>query len=139
MHYKELIEKVKIFRNEKPTKWSPDEDAYSYLNKIGNTMCGIGELEKFVKAGKSNGFIFCYLAKNEIDRTKEFEANNKNKGEKLVRYITRNTAAGGMLPLCILNADKGYMRFMDNIDDDPDLEDAVWSKPQKFEYLRVIY
>ena len=44
-----------------------------------------------------------------------------------------------MAPLCVLNADKGYMRTMENIDEDPDLEDAQWSKPQKFDHLRTIY
>jgi len=82
---------------------------------------------------------FTYLLKNEKYKEVEFKADNKNKAEVLVRYVSRVTAAGNMMPLCILNAEKGYMRFMENIDGDPDLEDAQWSKPQKFDYLRIIY
>jgi len=44
-----------------------------------------------------------------------------------------------MTPLCILNADKGYMRFMDNIEEDSDIEDAEWSKPYKFDHLRTTF
>ena len=31
------------------------------------------------------------------------------------------------------------MRFMENINEDPDLEDAQWSKPEFFDHLRTTY
>jgi len=129
--------KPKIFRNEQTTKWMPDPDALKYGKQVGLTMIGIGELEKIVKEGRDNAFVFFYLFKNERNKGLEFKKDNKNTSEILVRYVTRNTAASGMAPLCILNPDKGYMRFIENIDEDPELEDAEWSKPQKFNYLRT--
>jgi len=136
--FREILEaKPKLFKHENPNKWSPDEDAYREGNKSGLTMIGIGELAKFVKQKKLNAFVFWYPFKNEKDKEAEFKSQNKNKDEMLVRYSTRVTAAGGMAPLCILNVAKGYMRFMENINDDPDLKDAKWSKPQFFDHLRT--
>ncbi len=138
--FREIVERANIYRNEKSTdRWSFDETAKKYVNQMGNTICGIGILAKFAKASLANDFIFIYLGTNEKGKGKEFKANNKNKDEDLVRYVSRNTANGGMAPLCILNAEKGYMRFMENIDDDPELDDVQWSKPQKFDHLRTVY
>ena len=138
--FKEYItEKAKIYRNEKVTDWSFDGEAKDYAEHMGNTICTIGESEENIKSGRSNIFVFMYLGRNEATKGKEFSEDNKNKDEELVRYITRATAAGGMAPLCILNVAKGYMRIMENIDDDPEIEDAKWSKPVKFRYIRSIY
>jgi len=106
---------------------------------MGNTICGIALLDKFAKSGDDKEFLFAYLSKNEYQKGVDFSSDNKNKDEKLVRYASRATIAGGMMPLCILNVAKGYMRFMENIDIDPELEDAQWSKPEKFNYIRTIY
>jgi len=138
--FREFInESAKIYRNEKYDKWSIDSEIQSFLSKTGHTIIGIGLLEKFFKKRQDSEFVFVYLGKNEKGKADEFKADNKNKSEILCRYVSRRTASEGMMPLCILNADKGYMRFMDNIDDDPELEDAEWSKPQKFNYLRTTF
>ena len=138
--FRELAEAKNIYRNEKSiNKWSFDETAKNYVDYIGNTICGIGILAKFAKAGQAKDFIFVYLGRNEKGKGKEFKDNNKNKAEELVRYVSRNTANARMAPLCVLNAEKGYMRFMENIDEDPELEDAQWSKPEKFDHLRTIF
>jgi len=106
---------------------------------MSNQICGLGLLETFFKSGDDKPYTFVYLLKNEKQKEDDFKAANKNKDEKLVRYASRVTVAGGMMPLCILNAAKGYMRIMENIDDDPEIEDAQWSKPMKFNYLRTVY
>ena len=131
--------KANIYRNENWKTWSLDDDGWRYMNKMTNQICGHGLLEIHVKSGKDNPYTFAYLGKTEKGKEEEFKSMNKNASEKLVRYASRVTVAGGMVPLCILNADKGYMRIMENIDDDPELEDAQWSKPMKFNYLRVVY
>jgi len=135
-----LIEaKPKIYRNDNWKKWSVDDDGFRYATKMSNQICGIGLLEMFAKKNEDKPYTFLYLLKNEKQKEQEFKANNKNKDEDLVRYASRVTVAGGMMPLCILNAAKGYMRVMENIDEDPDIDDAQWSKPMFFNYLRTVY
>jgi len=131
--------KPRVFRNERSGNWEKEKVVADYLAKLGYEICGIGLLESFFKARKDNEYIFVYLGKGEYEKGKRFDSMNQNPSEKLVRYASRNTVAGGMVPLCILNADKGYMRIMENIDEDPDIEDAQWSKPMKFNYLRTVY
>ena len=131
--------KSRIYRNDDWKNWSEDDDGFRYAKKMTNQICGLGMLEIHFKSRKDNPYTFMYLGKGERGKGKDFEAENKNKGEKLVRYASRVTVAGGMMPLCVLNADKGYMRIMENIDEDPEIQDAQWSKPMKFNYLRVVY
>ena len=139
MKFRDLLEKTLIYRNENWKKWSLDDDGWRYANKMTNQICGHGLLEIHSKSNKDNPYTFLYLGKNEKSKEKEFKEINKNKDEDLVRYASRVTVAGKMMPLCILNAAKGYMRIMENIDDDPEIEDAQWSKPMKFNYLRTVY
>lgn len=138
MKFKAFLEKASIYRHEKTNKWTFEPEVKSYVDKMGHTIIAIGLLEKFFKSRKDNPFIFTYLSKNEKGKSDDFKATNKNKDELLCRYASRNTIAGGMMPLCIINPAKGYMRFMENIDEDPELEDAQWSKPEKFDHLRTI-
>jgi len=137
-----LNEKVKIYRNEPQSKvknWAFGSENSSFIHKKGLNVIGIGALAKFVKAGKDNIVIFVDLFSNEKDKGKEFNSMNKNKGETLCRYFTDTTRVSDIVPLCILNADKGYMRFLENIDDDPELEDAIWSKPEYLDHLRTTF
>ena len=141
---RDIIERIdeskpRVSRNDKPGSWDMESEVRNAISKKGATICGIGLLEKFFKKREDKVFTFTYLFENEKQKGDEFDSLAKNHSEKLVRYASRATIAGGMMPLCILNADKGYMRFMENIDEDPDLEDAQWSKPQFFNYLRTIY
>jgi len=129
--------KPKIFRDGSKDKWDL-EGMDNYINKIGLSILGIGLLEKFFKTKKDATYIFTNLFKGEEAKGKEFLDGNPNKNEILCRYASNSTIAGGMTPLCILNSEKGYMRYLENIDDDPELEDAEWSKPQYFNYLRVL-
>ena len=138
-NFKELFTEAKnIYRNETTAKWSLPATASKFVSKVGGNIIGIGLLKKFAKANQASDFIFISL-KNDYDKAKMFKDNNPNPGERLCRYVSDRTAISGEMPLCVLNADKGYMRFMENINEDPSIEDAEWSKPEKFDHLRTTY
>ena len=126
----------RIFRNEDGSKWGIIDTSVSRkINQGGYEQIGVGLLKTFEKKGQDSEYAF--VIGTEV-QGEEKQANLK-KGERLVRYMSRVTLISDMVPMCILNADKGYMKYMENIDDDPDIEDAKWSRPQKFAYLRVKY
>ena len=137
--FKEILLNEKVYRNEKPTKWSLPDEVQRKITREGLQIIGIGLLEKFAKNNQDSEFVFTSLLKNERQKGQDFKNSNPNPGEILCRYTSNRTAIAGESHLCILNADKGYMRFMENIDSDPDIEDAKWSKPQKFRYLRTTF
>ena len=127
----------RIYRNEDGSKWSiADTSVSRKIKQGGYNQIGVGLLKTFEKKGQDSEYVFVELQSNEKDKEKEVDLKP---GERLVRYMSRTTLISDMVILCILNADKGYMKYMENIDDDPDLEDAKWSRPQKFAYLRVNY
>jgi len=127
----------RIFRNEDGSNWGIIDTSVSRkINQGGYEQIGVGLLKTFEKKGQDSEYAFVDLLSNEKDKAKEAELKS---GERLVRYMSRTTIISDMVILCILNADKGYMKYMENIDDDPDIEDAKWSRPQKFAYLRVKY
>jgi hypothetical protein len=127
----------RIYRNEDGKNWSiADTSISKKIRQVGYKQIGIGLLKTFEKKGQDSEYVFVDLLSNEKDKAKEVELKP---GERLVRYMSRTTLISDMVILCILNADKGYMKYMENIEDDPDLADAKWSRPQKFAYLRVKY
>ena len=127
----------RIYRNEDGKNWSiADTSISKKIRQVGYKQLGVGLLKTFEKKGQDSEYVFVDLLSNEKDKVKEAELKS---GERLVRYMSRVTLISDMVPMCILNADKGYMKYMENIDDDPDIEDAKWSRPQKFAYLRVKY
>ena len=143
MKFKDFITEAKpaIYRHDDMSKWAEqDNPGFKFSEKQSGLICGIGLLEKFAKKNQDKLFTFTYLGKTEQATIgKEFKMNQINKGEMLCRYVSNAIAAAGERHLCILNADKGYMRYMTNIKEDPEIEDAKWSKPEYFRYLRVIY
>ena len=135
--FKEILLNEKVYRNDDESKWDIIDTSLTKLaNKIGLKKIGVGLLKKFAKNGQASEMNFYDLLSNE--KTKANEVSLK-KGERLCRYMSDRSAKIGEYPLCALNADSGYMKFIDNIDSDPDPEDFKWSKPFKFEYLRVNY
>jgi len=127
----------RIYRNEDGKNWSiADTSISKKIRQVGYKQIGIGLLKTFEKKGQDSEYVFVDLLSNEKDKAKEVELKP---GERLVRYMSRTTLISDMVILCILNADKGYMKYMENTEDDPDLENAKWSRPQKFAYLRVNY
>ena len=127
----------RIYRNEDGKNWSiADTSISKKIRQVGYKQIGIGLLKTFEKKGQDSEYVFVDLLSNEKDKAKEVELKP---GERLVRYMSRTTLISDMVILCILNADKGYMKYMENTEDDPDLENAKWSRPQKFAYLRVKY
>jgi len=135
--FKEILTENRIYRNEDGKKWGIiDTTVTNYANKLGLNQIGVGLLKKFAKKGQASEMAFYYLQSNEKDKEKEADLKS---GERLCRYMTERSVISGEIPICILNADKGYMKFLDNIDEDPEPEDYEWSKPYKFEYLRVKY
>jgi len=137
MSFKNYItESKRVFRNESPQKWAIiDTDVQKYMRKLGLIQIGVGILKEFAKKHLDKEFAFCDLYSNEKDKAHLVKLKS---GERLCRYVSRVTIAGDMAPLCILNADTGKMRFMENSDID-NLEDLKWSKPQMLEYLRTTY
>lgn len=142
MSFKEFLNESKaIRRNGQSREWEMPKLAKQYIDRVGGNIIGRGITKKIWDTMKAESeFIFFELWSNEKHLEKQFKENNKNKSEVLCRYVSNTTAISGMAPLCILNADKGYMRFLDNIDEDPsDMEYFEWSKPEKFQWLDVTF
>jgi hypothetical protein len=135
--FKEILTENRIYRNEDGKNWGIiDTTVTNYANKLGLKQIGVGLLKQFAKKGQASEMTFYDLLSNEKYKTKEVDLKS---GERLCRYMTEKSVVNGEFPICILNADKGYMKFLENIDKDPEPEDYKWSKPFKFEYLRVNY
>ena len=132
--FKEMFtESSRIYRKDKKP-WAYDNDIARYIRQKGLKEIAIGITKSLWKSGRDSEMVFVDLYSNE--KNKENMVDLKS-GERVCRYVSRTTAAGDMAPLCILNADKGYVKFMENDAEQP--LDIIWSKPQKFEYLRTTY
>ena len=108
-----------IFRNIKNTTWIELDEGFTNAKRINKTICGFGLLEKFYRSQKISPYTFTYLDECEYQKGVNFDKENKNEGEKLVRFTSSTLSAGEINALCILNADKGYMRYMENIENQP--------------------
>jgi len=134
---KNINEKVNIERKYNMKLISSDDDGWTYAKRVAKRrICGFGELQMHLKKGNDKPITLIELDKNEEYKEDEVQ---KEKGERLLRYATSTTVAGGMMILCLVNADKGYIKYPENLDDIEDLEDIEWSKPFYFEYLKVNY
>ena len=96
-------------------------------------ILAVGERKKFVREHEYKQFVFIPLLENEEN---SYDCISLRDDEVICRYMTNTTAIGGMMPLCILNATKGTLRLVKDLE--APKEDLEFLRGVQFEYLRVV-
>jgi hypothetical protein len=117
--------------------WDKDTSRWGiepWLNKFGRRY---GKLKAvFVTADNArNGKMnerWCF----DSNDTEFEDFPNPGSGYEIMRYVSLSSASGGMAPVCAINPKTGKVRFLKDLDTDP--EDAKWDRPLKVQYMRYV-
>ena len=124
---------IKSFRKDEAFRLTPyNSIERSIMDRVPNEQEYKLAGNFFIKGQNNSAYIY-FLDEFDRDYVKEVEIKPN---ERIYRYITRNSAIGGMMPLVKINVENGLVYYP--IFKDEDVLVGFDKKGQKTEYLNLI-